>query len=108
MRMSTTDLEALRREIAALLPAAMARAVDSYRSFALGDRDEPAQAQDFGRHHGACRAALNHLDALTRLARWASAEPGAAAAVEDGKLLGMAKAARSALARHRDHPEDGP
>lgn len=108
MRTPDSDFEALRQEIARLLPAAMARAVASYRSFALGSPDEPAQAQDFGRHHAACRAALNHLDALTRLAHWASAEPGAAAAVEDGRLLGMAKAARSALARYRDHPEDGP
>jgi len=108
MRMSSPEIEALRREIAGLLPAAMARAVDSYRAFALGSRDEPDEAQDFGRHHAACRAALNHLDALTRLARWASAEPEAAAAVADGTLLGMARAARSALARHRDHPEDGP
>ncbi len=108
MRMSTTDIEALRRQIAQLLPAAMARCVASYRSFALGDCDEPEGAPDFGRHHAACRAALNHLDALTRLARWASADAGTAAAFDETELAGMAKAARAALSIHRQHPEDGP
>ncbi len=104
--MADHDIEVLRGEIAALLPVAMDRAVGSYRRFALGPAAECRTAREFGRHHAACRAALNHLDALVRLARWASAATGEAEAIDQGELARMVAAARRALAGYPDHPED--
>ena len=71
--MADQEIEGLRQDIAALLPEAMDHAVVSYRRFALGRDEEPRDARQFAQYHAACRAALNHLDTLVRLARWASA-----------------------------------
>ncbi len=108
--MADREIEMLRQEIAGLLPVAMTHAADSYRRFALGGADDTADdtadAKEFQQHHAACRAALVHLDALVRLARWAAASPNEAAATGEAELARMVAAARAALTRHPAHPED--
>jgi hypothetical protein len=104
--MPDQELETLRQEIDRLLPAAMLRAVASYRAFALEPAEDPVPAKDFAAHHAACKAALNHLDALVRLARWTSASPVEAGAYEDNALADMVSEARRALTAYPAHPED--
>lgn len=104
--MTGRDLDTLREDIARLLPLAMERAVASYRRFAMGELPEPGEAKDFAQHHAACRAALNHLEALVKLARWANAAPAEARAVPGDELKRLVKAAQEALADYPVHPED--
>lgn len=74
--------EILARGLAALLPEAIARTLESYRRYALGDppvaEDAPLDPKAFAAHHAACRAALAHLDALAKLVRLAAEETAGA------------------------------
>jgi adenosylmethionine-8-amino-7-oxononanoate aminotransferase len=54
--------------LAALLPEATNRAIRSYHQFA--NQDVTHDAKNFTAHHAACKAALAHLDYLTKLAQW--------------------------------------
>ena len=95
--MPDQELEALRQEIDGLLPAAMLRAVASYRAFALDRIDDPVPAKDFAAHHAACKAALTHLETLVKLARWTSASPAEVVGFDDRALAKMVAEARQSL-----------
>ena len=62
------NLAQMRSCLAALLPEATARAVQSYHQFAT--QDVLHDSKNFTAHHAACKAALAHLDYLTKLAQW--------------------------------------
>ena len=49
----------------AFLPDAIKRVVESYMSFS--HQSMPVDAKEFAAHHGACKAALMHLDALFKI-----------------------------------------
>lgn len=93
--MPNKGLESVRADLATRLPRLIEAAAESYEDLAsaapVGEPREQAQ------HHAACKAALAHLDMLTKLAKWAEAEnaalppPGSGA----GDLIASA---RSALA----------
>ena len=69
-----------RREIATFLPAAISRAVNSYRSFSGQNASE--KPKEFGEHHKACRAALSHIELLLKLAEYENLEN-----IDDNGLL---------------------
>ncbi len=96
--------EAARLEVAAALPEAIARALDSYLTFSRAE--PPEEPREYAQFQTACKNALAHLDALLRLAQ--ALQPSAAAgrpsgAPADGSaelkaLLRQARAAVSGLA----------
>jgi hypothetical protein len=61
-------LPALRLQLIALLPRAMACAIASYQEFSA--QTAPEDAKQYIAHHNACRAALAHVDYLSKLAKW--------------------------------------
>jgi len=66
--------EVLRRS----LPASIRHAVQNYRAVAFAD--PPADAKEFQQHQGACKAALQHIEILMKLASAVDAvavQPGA-------------------------------
>ena len=65
---NTDALGDIRAQLRDLLPRAVACAVASYQDFS--QNLSPDDAKQFIAHHNACRAALAHLDALTKLTRW--------------------------------------
>lgn len=66
--MSPSPISNLRHALAMLLPKAIDRAIASYEQFAT--QTPPDDAKAFSAHHSACKAALTHLDYLTKLAKW--------------------------------------
>lgn len=64
-------LLALRAQLLDLLPRAMACAIASYRAFSA--QTAPEDAKQFIAHHNACRAALAHVDYLSKLAKYVQA-----------------------------------
>lgn len=58
-----------RTQIAETLPHAIERAITSYHEFY--DQDTPETAKEFSAHHGACKAAIAHIELLIKLAQWA-------------------------------------
>ncbi len=104
--MSHDTIDALRRDIAALLPHAMHQAIASYERFALSEAREPEDTKEFAAHHAACKAALQHLETLVKLARWASADRAGARAAEEADLGEVVEEARRALARFPDLPDE--
>lgn len=66
--MSDQQIEDIHTALATLLPNAITRAVTSYEAFAT--QAPPDDAKAFSAHHSACKAALVHLDYLTKLAKW--------------------------------------
>jgi hypothetical protein len=61
-------LSSLRTQLADLLPRAMQRAITSYRQFS--SQINPDDPKQFIAFHNACRAALTHVDTLSKLTRW--------------------------------------
>lgn len=78
-------LAGLREEIARLLPEAMERAVASYRDFVA--LNAPTEAKHFKEHHMAGRTALAHLEALLKLARWATDDEAGVPHGEDAEAI---------------------
>jgi hypothetical protein len=58
-----------RTQIASFLPDAIAKALTSYHTFMATPHESEAKA--FSAHHGACKAAIAHIELLLKLARWA-------------------------------------
>ena len=64
-----TDIPALiRTQLRDLLPRAIACAIASYQDFSA--QDAPDDARKFIAYHNACRAALVHVDTLSKMAKW--------------------------------------
>ncbi len=72
-------LEEFRHGLSQRFPDLLDRVMEGYLSFS-GDNQKEEDAKEFSTHHGACKAALAHLDLLIKLAAWA--EKGG----EDGSL----------------------
>jgi hypothetical protein len=98
-RLAAAALDGLRNGIARLLPEVMEQAVVSYRRFATHEAPQPAK--EFKEHYAAGRSALAHLEALLRLARWASlpAETGEGTGErgEEAPLAALVAEARRAV-----------
>lgn len=65
-------LSDIRAQLRDLLPRAVRGAVASYQDFS--ENVTPDDAKQFIVHHNACRAALAHLESLSKLTRWLLAE----------------------------------
>ena len=96
--------EELRRQTAAYLPRAIARALDSYRDFMR--QDMPGDAKEFGNIHQAGKAAIAHVELLLKLARWAQGDP---AGDDTGRRLDAAmRQAAAETQAWRDRQDDPP
>jgi hypothetical protein len=101
----TTIEDRSRVQIAQFLPDAIARALTSYRLFmeteapagAPGEEGK-SDARRFSEHHGACKAAIAHIELLLKLARWADLPGGAADAKDNAMLTAMLAEAAAELA----------
>lgn len=98
----TEDIDGLRRGLQASLPERIRVALAGYERFTA--EDPPADAKGFGAWHGAAKAALAHVEALVKLARWAEGKDDAGTDGDDG-LGRMLAEARHALGR-LDQDED--
>ena len=79
----TTDpIAHLRAELLRDLPGDIKRVRNAYRR-AAQQAALLREAKDFNTHQAACKAALNHLESLIKLLRWAS---GAESGAENEKL----------------------
>ena len=65
-------LDSLKPELRQTLPAQIQSAIKSYEQFAACDSTEDAKT--FAAHHSACKAAIAHIEALLKLARWTDSE----------------------------------
>ena len=89
------DADALRQRLKDALPERIGKAMTDYDAFHLGD--PPADAKGFAAHHAACRAALAHIDMLTKLLVWANGDEEAPDPSDStagvGDLIAQARAA---------------
>lgn len=60
-----------REEIAKALPCALKTALKSYKNFMADEKTEDAST--FKSHHDACKAAVAHIQLLTKLVEWVEA-----------------------------------
>ncbi|MGB1547119.1 MAG: hypothetical protein ACPHIA_01115 [Alphaproteobacteria bacterium] len=92
------DIAALRKRVHAVLPSLMEKALSGYRHFAT--EPPPKDPKGFAAHHVACKAALAHMELLTRLARWAEAEGNndEAPSEDVSKLITEARTALATMA----------
>lgn len=97
------DLAGLRQRLALRLPDRIAAAVGGYETFVA--TVPPDDAKGFAAWHAAAKAALSHVDALVKLARWA--EGGATTSDEAEGLDGVLARARAVLAGFEDEDDDG-
>lgn len=91
----TDELDLLKRSLKRSLPGRISQAVAVYDGFA---GQPPAEtAKEFTAHHGACKAALSHIDLLVKLLRWAADElkEEESADLSEADLLARARAALS-------------
>jgi hypothetical protein len=61
-------IEEMHVSLAVILPEATKRALQSYHEFA--NQNLEYTAKNFAAHHVACKAALAHIDYLTKLTQW--------------------------------------
>lgn len=98
----------------AVLPAAIAKALDAYRDFSEAGPQEVGDPKAFREHHSACKAALSHLESLVRLAKWAADKEQPAPSGRDGEsdqraLSRMMAEARRTLSELTDaDPSEAP
>ncbi|MFA7277278.1 MAG: hypothetical protein WC043_10815 [Pseudobdellovibrionaceae bacterium] len=64
----------VRAQIAAFLPRALAKAVESYRAH----MDKSIEDKKFSEHHKDAKVAIGHIELLIKLAKWAELPTGAA------------------------------
>lgn len=86
-------------ELKKSLPAALRHAVRNYRAVAFAEA--PEDAREFQQHQSACKAALQHIDALMKLAAVVevSASEQSDIAAERAALVARAEAAVDAYAQ---------
>ncbi len=96
-RKKVGTIEDVRALLATLLPNLIQSATVSYEAFS--EAEVPEDAKGFASHHAACKAALSHVELLTKLARWAEAveEDRAPTLSEDEEIAGLLAGARAAL-----------
>lgn len=77
------------------IPGLILKALHAYEE--LTDRETPLDAKDAVQHHAACKAALVHLEMLTKISRWTEASQEIPAAAEKPDVDSLVVEARSAL-----------
>lgn len=96
-RKKASTLEDVRGLLSQALPALIQSTAQSYEAFTT--MEVPEDAKGFAAHHAACKAALSHVELLTKLARWAEnlEEVACATLSEDEEIAGLLAGARAAL-----------
>ncbi len=67
--------DTLQQEVIGAMPPAIDKAIENYRTIAMGDA--PLDPKEFQQHQNACKAALQHIEALLKLAATIDAGTGA-------------------------------
>ncbi|NVJ92514.1 MAG: hypothetical protein HWE34_12690 [Methylocystaceae bacterium] len=95
-RKKAGSIEEVRTLLCNLLPSLIQSATVSYEAFS--DAEVPEDAKGFAAHHAACKAALSHVELLTKLVRWAEQEENPTPTLsEDEEIAGLLAGARAAL-----------
>lgn len=96
-RKKAGTIEEVRTLLSDLLPSLIQSATVSYEAFSMAE--VPEDAKGFSAHHAACKAALSHVELLTKLVRWAEKEEETTAPTlsEDEEIAGLLAGARAAL-----------
>ena len=90
-----------RAQIASFLPDAIAKALTSYHKFM--DAPHESEAKAFSAHHGACKAAIAHIELLLKLARWADLpDARTGSSNEQIMLAAMVQEAEEELRNYRE------
>lgn len=99
-------LEAVKESLSHRLPGLIGAAMTAYEGLAAGE--PPIDPKDATQHHGACKAALAHLDLLAKLARWAEGgdRSGDPPDGEEEDAESLLRRARAALAGGEAEDED--
>jgi hypothetical protein len=79
----------LRDRMTDLVPLALDQAIFSYATFI--DQPIPVEEKEFAQFHKACKAALQHIDALAKLTRWMGEGDGKKQAARVEKMITAAK-----------------
>jgi len=94
-RIRKVSLETVRQSLSDRLPFFMQHVATDYEAFC--QQEMPEDAKGVAAHHAACKAALSHLEVLTKLTRWADGDqdttPDAAEEDDFSKLVQGAQAA---------------
>lgn len=90
-----------RAQIAAFLPEAIAKALNSYHGFVTRGAEDDGDAKVFAAHHTACKVAVAHIELLLKLARWADMPDGAAEGGEQAILAAMMREAEEELSKYK-------
>lgn len=103
--MKQTIEEMSRAQIASFLPDAIAKALTSYHKFM--DTPHESEAKSFSAHHGACKAAIAHIELLLKLARWADL-PDARTGTSNEQIMlaAMVQEAEEELKQYKELAED--
>jgi hypothetical protein len=102
MKVSSADnLPSLKQELNTFLPARICEVMNSYDAFAASDI--PADAKGFATYHGACKAALAHVEVLLKIAKWS--EESANQGNPSGSIAELLAEAKEALNSMEDEEE---
>ena len=102
MKVSTANnLPSLKQELNAFLPSRICEVMNSYDAFAASDI--PADAKGFAAYHGACKAALAHVEVLLKIAKWS--EESASEQNPSGGIAELLAEAKEALNSMEDEEE---
>lgn len=96
--------DASREKVSHALPHALLQALDNYRLLAFSEAPEDAKA--FQQHQAACKAALQHLDALLKLMAGPAGDGKAMSSGDTQKLIARAEAAVDAYAIAENKTEE--
>ncbi|WNK00099.1 hypothetical protein L2D14_01415 [Thalassospiraceae bacterium LMO-JJ14] len=98
-------LETARDVLGKSLPVSIRHALQNYRGVAFAD--PPSDAKEFQQHQAACKAALQHIEALLKLAGIVDAPAGKvpAAGHDTASLLARAEATVDAYAKTDDNQQ---
>lgn len=96
-RKTQSNIDEVKASLGTLLPSLIETATQSYEAFC--QTDVPEDAKGFAAHHAACKAALSHVEVLTKLVKWARDEDQAQLPTlsEDEQIAGLLAGARAAL-----------
>ena len=98
--------EVTQKQIAAFLPHAIAKALQSYQDFVAieleFDSAKKSKSKSFSDHHGACKAAISHLELLLKMAEWAHLTDENAQKGSDEGLARILSQAKSHISHHKD------
>ena len=91
----------MKQELSAFLPSRICEVMNSYDAFAASDI--PADAKGFAAYHGACKAALAHVEVLLKIAKWS--EESASEQNPSGGIAELLAEAKEALNSMEDEEE---